>query len=266
MKSLLCFLLLFLGVLQGEEAAFAITAEEFEYQSFDNEMTGRQVVINLPDQTFLSGEMAHVFLKEAKEEGNNEKTPLSKISRLIFDGPTRFSYESGKGIVTSVGPLTIDHEKKMITISSPRVLGKVKPQDQVCFEEPSTKIFADLFRVEYVIQEGKPALKLVTLEGNVRIVTEKIRDQELRDRLEHLAIAERLDYNPLQGEMILRGSKGKRVLYLDQSKGMSVSAPRIKVKRNTQGELSFEGEGNVRLRFTDQEFDRVREEFPFIKF
>lgn len=167
----------------------------------------------------------------------------------------------------SYGSFKIDHEKMESRLLSPKdEEGNVLDGKQVFFEDSKGDIYADRAFVKYEYVDKVLVPVRVVLEGNVRITNRLAFSEKDQTPVKQYVLADRVDFLPRTKEMILKSTKGERVLLFDQANDLQVSAPAIKLVRDqaTKKE-SVQGLGDVRLRFAENEFQRIRRLFAFEK-
>lgn len=165
------------------------------------------------------------------------------------------------------GALKVDHQKMEAKLLSPKdSLGNVLPGKQMFFEDSRGDIYADRAFIKYEIMEGSFSPVRIVLEGNVKLANRLANSEKDPTQVKQYILAERVDFLPRTKEMTFKPAKGERVLLFDKTNDLQVSAAALKVIRDkaTKKEL-FEGLGDVRFTFADQEFQRLRSHFNLEK-
>lgn len=161
------------------------------------------------------------------------------------------------------GPLRLNHEKmEARAFGVIDEEGKVHEDAQVLFRDDRGDIYADRALVKYGYVDGQYVTKKIVMLGNVRIINQPLSSSEgTMPVFQHL-LAERVEYYPETNELAMMSSGGKRVLFYDQTNNLQVSAPSLKVARDRSTKKdAITGQGDVRFRFIETEFDEIRRKF-----
>ena len=147
------------------------------------------------------------------------------------------------------GEVFLDNEKRQLHLVS-------EAGQQLYFQENQAKIYADTALLEYEVgKDGKFSPTHIALEGNVRLANRE-------GMLLQYVLADRVDMLPQSQEMHFKAFEKKRVLFYDKVNNLQTSAPELRMKRDkvTQKD-SFQGVGDVRFNFNEQEFEQLRKRF-----
>jgi hypothetical protein len=205
----------------------------------------------------------------SNEEVKIQRHMIEGIKRLQFIesfGETILSYiQDGNPPYTlrSYGQLTIDHEKLQTRLESPHNgNGEVLNGKQIHFQDRLGEIYADkaIVSYDYINRSIVPA-KLI-LQGHVQILNRTAADDKDRGRFLQYAIADEVEYFPLQSKMVFKAQNGGRVLFYDKANNFKVSAPALKIMRDPNSKKdSIKGVGDVRFSFIDEELEELRKRF-----
>ncbi|MFA6916409.1 MAG: hypothetical protein WC222_08430 [Parachlamydiales bacterium] len=127
--------------------------------------------------------------------------------------------------------------------------------DQICMEDPTSLIYGDNLTA-YLYKDNQTLTpKSIHLAGNVKI-------QKYTASGSQYAIADALDYNPVKHEWELSAIAPHRVLYYDKQNSITISAPKILVKQNTdKAKPHVKALGDVRFVFAEQELSELMNRF-----
>ncbi|NGX57789.1 MAG: hypothetical protein K940chlam3_00685 [Chlamydiae bacterium] len=200
---------------------------------------------------------------EIIREGPSENAPIKKV---VAKGEVRFDHSDEEHSLGGFGKMVLDYQEKKLVITSPKDKnGFTSPSQQAFFKDSVGKIYADSFEITYELEKNQVKPIDVLIKGNVRMQNQYIPDTTIREILEQYAIADVVKYSPSTNKMILKASRGNRVLYYDKTKGIQVSAPGLFIVRGSNDEFKVRGKGNVRLKFTQNEIAELQKYFPFLQ-
>lgn len=188
-----------------------------------------------------------------------------EIKKIVSTKNTTLSYLDDLGSHTLVcyGPLQVDHELMQIVMVSPvDGEGRVVQGKQISFTDRFGDIFADKVTVDYERVNQKLNLKLILLEGNVKIFN-RINKEDSDDEVSRqYALADEVSFLPINNEMYLKASSGRRVLFFDDVNQLQISAPALKIHRDkVTNQNAVQGMGDVRFNFIEHEFDQLKQIF-----
>jgi len=173
----------------------------------------------------------------------------SSIQSIYVEGFSVLSHNHAS--LTSYGSLTVDGIKGQIIAKSPSAA------EQVLFEDPDLILKTDLAILEYT--EPLHELSSLTFQGNIKIYTPSSL------KTSRYALADRLVYAPDTKTIILSAYSGKRVLFWDEESGVTLSAKEVHITQNaTTHKPDIKGVGNVKLIFSQEEQELLKQHFPSI--
>lgn len=194
------------------------------------------IVIHDPSMGTLMGD--HLFSLE-------QKTHLGKkvIQSIETEGKTILVDHTGQ-CLTSYGTLKLDRDDLLVSCISPG-------ENQLIYENNEVRLLADSASLEYALQQMELRPHAITLHGNVKIYSRDA-SRPLRK-----GIADHIHYDPVTKETRLLADKGNRVLFWDDEKKLTLSAPEIMITTNPHsGEETIKGMGAVLFTFTEEEGKR----------
>lgn len=200
---------------------------------------------------------------EAHEGVTIERDPQKKLhfaectgeSRIIIkDERTKMEHH-----LVSYGKMSIDPKNHKTHLESPVGSdGEVPSGKQIHFKDDLGEIYANKAVLTYAYLEGRLHPEFLELEGDVKI-------ENHWGGASHYALADharfRFETNVLQLEADPKGS----VLVFDPVNKLQVSAPKIEMKRESQGEEKIQGFGHVRFVFEAKELEAIKKKFPLLK-
>lgn len=206
-----------------------------------------------------------VRLSLLSEQGNKALKSIDTTGDSVLtyiDETNGFSH-----ILKCYGPLKVDHVKMETKMYSPKdVNGKVIEGKQVYFEDPKGDIYANNALVQYSQVEGKLTPTKVILAGNVKIANRLPSIEDPSKTVPQYILADRVEFYPQTKEMIFKASKNRRVLFFDKVNTLELSAPGLKIIRDSATKKEqIQGLGDVRFSFVEPEFEQLRERFSLDK-
>lgn len=210
-----------------------------------------------------TNDKAHIYCRQ--KEGRRQ---LSVIES--FGNTTLTHINSSKQQLHQINcydKVSLDHENCCVTMSSPQASdGLIPKEKQVFFHDKKGEIRADSLKMHYSQINDKCIMTKLHLEGNVSLFDYKASDTLTSNDFLHYAIADRVTYTPASEELYLEAYKNKRVLFYDKINNLQISAPALKIKRDsiTQKE-SIKGIGDVRMSFIESELQQLKERFELIQ-
>lgn len=201
------------------------------------------------------------------------------ISQTLFNGkkslkslysPTNthiFYKDAQKGIERKIycpGPFHIDHVKKEMTMQSISPTNQEHDRNsQVYVDDVLGEMYANHVHIKYEVENRQMLPSHMLLEGNVRLINRFDGHVEESGSILHYALADRVEYDPKEKELILISENGNRVLFFDKINNVQMSAPSLKVRRDASTDKDvIRGQGDVRFTFIDKEFDQMKRYFP----
>jgi lipopolysaccharide export system protein LptA len=190
--------------------------------------------------------------KEITIDTLNERVVCSENTVLTF-----LDADKKEHVMACAGPLEIDNEQMTIVL-------KGSHEQQVVFQDDLGRLLANEATIHYVRQgQKKMEIEKISLEGNVKIYNKtKQTDEEVHGQ--QYALADQVTYVLNSNELNLTSQEGRRVLLFDEINHLQISAPALKIHRDKETKKdSFQGMGDVRFNFMEQEMDQIKELFNF---
>ena len=203
------------------------------------------IVIHDPSMGTLIGD--HLFSLQ-------QRTHLGKkvIQSIETEGKTVLVADNGQSL-TSYGTLKIDRDNLMMSCTGTE-------DKQLLYENREVSLYSDTASIEYALQQMELRPRIVYLHGNVKIFSRDI-DRPLRKGL-----ADHIIYDPFTRETRLLADEGNHVLFWDDEKNLTLSAPEILISIDpVSKEESIKGIGTVRFTFSEEEgkrFEKFLKEAP----
>jgi len=194
------------------------------------------IVIHDPSMGTLIGD--HLFSLQ-------QHTHLGKkvIQSIETEGKTVLVADDGQSL-TSYGTLKIDRDNLMMSCTSTE-------DNQILYENREVRLHADTATIEYALHQMELKPHLVHLHGNVKILSRDVQ-RPLRKGL-----ADHIIYDPITHETRLLSDEGNHVLFWDDEKNLTLSAPEILISVDpVSKEESIKGIGTVRFMFSEEEGKR----------
>lgn len=182
-------------------------------------------------------------------------------------GPSTIAYQDAlKGdnyILTTYKRLSLDRRIMQAHLESPiDASKKVIENQQVYFAGPLGDIYADDVIVYYKEIDKQLVPLKVLLKGDVWMLKRTSADVEDPGKIVQFALSDRVEYDMTSKEMLFLANYGKRVLFFDKGNNLQVSAPSVKVKRDSDTQKDVvQGIGDVRFSFIEKEFDLLQKRF-----
>lgn len=191
-------------------------------------------------------------------QGNGQR----QLSYLESPANTRISYNNskrmGKHLVHCPGPILIDHSEKVVHLKG---LG---PQHQLHYRDRMGELYADRAILFYSGDGEEPEVDKLQLEGAVRVRNTAPLDPKDTSPVLQYALADEAVFLPHRDLLTMSSHSSRRVLFYDKMRNIQMSAPGIQIKRDGKtNKKSFEGLGDVRFTFAQQELDDMNKLFRF---
>lgn len=122
--------------------------------------------------------------------------------------------------------------------------------------EKQTKIFTEKAWVQR--QNIKSAPEKIFLEGDVRLMRRE-------GKLLQYLLADEATYEPSSEKMHFYAHGSHRVLLHDKINNLEVTAPEIVMYRDEAKKMQFKGIGDVKFRFAEEEYEKMKKRFLFEK-
>ncbi len=203
------------------------------------------IVIHDPSMGTLIGD--HLFSLQ-------QHTHLGKkvIQSIETEGKTVLVADNGQSL-TSYGTLKIDRDNLMMSCTSTE-------DKQLLYENREVRLHSDTASIEYALHQMELKPRIVYLHGNVKIFSRDIQ-RPLRKGL-----ADHIIYDPIIQETRLLADEGNHVLFWDDEKNLTLSAPEILISIDpVSKEESIKGIGTVCFTFSEEEgkrFEKLLKEAP----
>lgn len=187
-------------------------------------------IYTYPSHQFIAQKNCHLVQDQNQIDGT--RIHLDLIQEIV-------TYENPKGRLAS-GPLNFTAK----TLIWDKKANKLHLIDEVHIDQPDHfNLVANLGTVD--LDQLQPSL--VTLEGNVRLISSRIQDKE------SYAVADTLIYNPVEKTLLFTANH--RVLFWQE--GLSLSAAEVLIRQNQ----TVEGHGDVHFAFDLDEQNYIDELF-----
>lgn len=192
-----------------------------------------------------------------------------ELRSIEAKGKTILSYLSSDGVthhLTCYGNTLVDHAHYKTVMSSPiDDAGNILKGKQVCLKDDLGEIYANNLTIHYHFLEQKLIPVKIILEGDVAILNHGAIDREKTKVFLEYAIADLVEYQPKEHEVLMSALGKKRVLFFDRINNLQVSAPALKIRRDTQtNKDAIQGIGDVRFSFVKKEIEEIEKQFHLI--
>ena len=199
----------------------------------------------------------------------NEGSEKRGLHFIEADGASVLTHNDSKSPIPQTikcyGTLKVDHKKMESILKSPKdPSGHVIEKFQVVFNDSKGEIFADKVFIKYELIDSKVTPVRLVLQGNVKITNNLNSSVHDLDLVKQYIMADNVEFFPQTNEMILKGNKNQRVLLFDNENDLQLSAPGLKITRDSRVKKeSVLGMGDVRLSFIQSEWDKIMGCFNF---
>lgn len=140
----------------------------------------------------------------------------------------------------------------------------LKGPPQIYYKDEMGELYADWAQIDYEEQNGKFQPKKVSLRGNVQMIGNSSLNKDKDKPTLQYALADNVDYFPLEERMTLKGDEGRSVLFYDRLKEMQLSAHTVHASRNPiDGKEKVQGMGDVRFVFKQEELEKLKTRFKW---
>lgn len=140
--------------------------------------------------------------------------------------------------------------------------GNEENHQQVYIDEALGEMYADRVVIHYQWENQQFVPSKMILEGHVRLLNRFDGHLQESSSVLHYALADQVNYDPKVQEMLLTSQKGNRVLFVDKTHNMQMSAPSLRVRRDaTTQKESIQGVGDVRFTFIEREREQIKQHF-----
>lgn len=196
---------------------------------------------------------------------NNEVRLISsgkKWVRAEAEGESTLTYKAPNvKTLKCYGLCILDHEKMEARLLSPKDEdGRPLLDQQVHYTDEKGEFYADRAFLKYTVEGKETKPVLITLSGNVKILN------RIGDREKQFILADNVEYNPATQLMILKATKGRRVLLYDDENEIQMSAQGAKIIRDAITKKdAIEGIGDVRFHLADFELTKLEQQFSLGK-
>jgi hypothetical protein len=171
---------------------------------------------------------------------------------------TIHTFAPNRQTVTCFGLLSFDQKTLTSTFESPLVDGVVPEGQQIDYRGENFQLLASSGVLEYGWMAGHLRPTKLSLQGGVRLASCPGAESK------QCALGSHLTYSLLDHTMTLSAKKGEKVLYWDETQGITLSANQVRVHKDPfTGKESVKGIGNVRFSFSSTENALLKKMFPF---
>ncbi len=181
-----------------------------------------------------------------------------QFSSLLAEGPVHVELHSSGQSFDSKGLLSINHQKgELIAQSAVLPNGRVDLVNQVFFKDPLCGGYSNTFQLDY--DPTTLQVKNVILKGQVRL--RNVFSAEIAGLypLDQHALADEVQFDPIEKKMHLRGLNNSRVLFLDSVNRMQMSAGALTITYDKEKKMPVvKGIGDVRLIFGEEELNKMK--------
>jgi len=126
---------------------------------------------------------------------------------------------------------------------------------KVFFHDEKSKVYAERAEVDYDEEKGEFKVAKITLFGDVELFS-----SNEEEKTEQYALADRVECFPKEEVIFLKADEGKRVLFFDKTREITISAEAVRASRR-EGKEIIEGLGDVRFIFKEEEFEKLKKRF-----
>lgn len=209
------------------------------------------------DQLFHLSTPNQVLLKQELKNGKQTFSRIESLKETCIKGV--FSNQSYQ--MTCPGILILDYQKNFITLQ--KVEGE---REQVKLKSTIGDLYADLVEIKYQMKNGQLVLEKMQLKGDVKLLKRTIKkNSHSQKETLHYALADSMEYHPVQSTILLSAKEGHRVLFYDQMNNVQMSAPSLKVSQKGSTEKQvIQGIGDVRFTFIENEMSQIKKIFQEI--
>lgn len=209
----------------------------------------------LEGKCVLNGNISAVFPGKNLDFSCDREVLITKgkqgLATLHSNGKTILTMQDVDKDVTleCVGEVFVDCLSHVVTMES------IPGKEQLFFTDHLGKIYSDRAKLNYQEMGKKWSPQNAEFRGNVSVTN---RQPPFLQQV----IADKLDYSFLTREIDFDSYPNKRVLFYDQANRLTMSAKGLNVyKDKSTKKESIKGRGEVRLRFDEQEFVKLKKKF-----
>ncbi len=238
-----------------------------------SEVTAFQLVGSLleweREEDFLEcygpSELTHPNFGKLSSEGKisisrpSQAKTSTQMEKILAEGPTLYSYQflANKKVseISCDGTISIDfHNGKLFA------KGDAQP---VTYTDGSQLMQAESAILDFDMIDGQVVPRNFFLQGHVLLKSSPPGDFLTPSVHNKYAICDQLDFNLDTGAVLLSSASTQPVLYIDEVKGLTMSAPSIQLFYDmTQGAISSaQGLGAVRFNLSSNEQEIIRKTF-----
>ncbi len=140
--------------------------------------------------------------------------------------------------------------------------GEVEEDKQVFMENSLGEMYADEVEIAFTEDLRSLTPSKIYLKGHVKIQNRFAGHLEESSGVLQYALADQLEYDPIQQEVYLHSNQGNRVLFFDAVNNVQMSAPALKIIRRLQDDkATIQGVGDVRFTFLERELNLLQSSF-----
>ncbi len=194
------------------------------------------VILERPDFGTLTADL--LLLKEDMD---------GEIASIETKSLTKIYLADEKAQMTAPGGIKFD--KKQSQIHARGVEG-----EQICLKGGNFGMLANLSTIECDTGSLQPLS--ISMKGDVKLFSLGNEDW--------LALAGRAHYSPSTKTLILSGSPGNEVIYINENQDSQLAAEEIHLTHEKGGGLRVKGVGKVKLLLSSEELAQIKAQFPKI--
>lgn len=213
--------------------------------------------------TWTMGDEVYTFLGQSTIRQNSQGS-LEASQVLKIDKANRTVHAEGQinielfsvHCLSYEGTLDLDHNSGKVVFDSRNEL--------IAFKDDYAEVHAQRAIARY--QGARPPrFEQLRVEGGVRIVSYLSYDATPSSTVLHTILADTAELDLKEHKLALRADNGKRALLYDHVNHLQVSAPGMQVSRDKKTHKDkIQGFGDVRFSFTEQELERLKQQFLWI--
>lgn len=184
-----------------------------------------------------------------------------ELAYLESPARTTISYNNPEGLgkhrAYCPGRVLIDHCEKVAHL-------KGQGTEQLHYLDHMGELYANRATLFYRQHEDEPQLERLQLNGTVRIRNTAPLDPNSNEPVLQYALADEAVFIADEHRLRMTSSGDRRVLFFDKFRNVRMSAPGIEIRRDGENQKkTFQGIGDVRFTFAQQEMDEMESVFRF---
>lgn len=215
--------------ISGVKSKMKLEAEEIKYSE-------KTQIIESCKKTYMESEA--YSLKSDLTKLRVKLGANNQVEEALLDGLIEIKGPEGQSLECT-GVVKLHEGKQQLVL-------KAHPDQYIVFKTDDLVIKSSRARLFYKQQGNKFIPLKLELEDKVQLFDQR-QDRKVYGKAFQAHVF--LEENRVQ----LYGDDKNRVLYVDESLDMNLSAPEVLVQKNDEGKLSVQGIGAVRFSFNDEE-------------